>query len=397
MEIQRLLRTAKPEADESFMGYILRLTELNGYKSPSWLMSSVGLNHSLSRHSCSFISESSEPLKLLAGLSGITAPELAQLTYQLVNDYQHCSFFGVSIDRHCIRPGWPKICPECLRENAYCHRAWECALITVCHIHECMLLDECPNCGRPIMWSRGSVSRCSCKFDWREAPVKSVKEQELKVTRIIHYLCGLPCDEAISSTLAQHNLVPKLSLQAFISAIVFMAGQLQGLSVITCTGLLPVSRRKELHTFITQASYIFEDWPNSFYQFLREWSTQERNTSLAGQRLKSPLYRDFGKLYLGLYTILEDEQFDFIRDAFIDYLTEEWKGGGLSPSKKKAREPHVTGRYVSKGDTRRILKIDDLNVDKLIEAGELKTVVQSKGMKRLIFVDVQDIAKLKRS
>ncbi|MBC8121494.1 MAG: hypothetical protein H7Y22_06610 [Gemmatimonadaceae bacterium] len=33
-----LVRTANPEQDESFLGYILRLTQLKGYASPGWIL-----------------------------------------------------------------------------------------------------------------------------------------------------------------------------------------------------------------------------------------------------------------------------------------------------------------------------------------------------------------------
>lgn len=96
---------------------------------------------------------------------------------------------------------------------------------------------------------------------------------------------------------------------------------------------------------------------------------------------------------LGLYRILWKRQFDFIRDAFVDYLIEEWDGDNTLPP-KKFRELHIPGRYVSKADARRLLEIDDIGINQLIDTAQLKTVVRSKGMKRLIFVDVTDIANL---
>jgi hypothetical protein len=224
--------------------------------------------------------------------------------------------------------------------------------------------------------------------------VTPVREQELKLARIIYYLCGLPYGKDTSGLL-QQNPVLKLPLQNFIFAIVFMAGQLQGLSIITTRHLLPLGRNKDIHNLFTQAYYIFEDWPNYFYQFLRWWSTQERDSSLTSERLKSPLYKDFGKLYIGLYKILSDRQFDFIREAFIDYLTREWEGCNIpSTNRTKGRRRYRKSKYVSKADAIRLLEADNQGIDQLIEDGSLKTIVRSKGMKRLIFVDVADIAEL---
>ncbi len=39
---RRLLITAKPQPEESFTGYVLRLTELNLYEHPTWILELAG-------------------------------------------------------------------------------------------------------------------------------------------------------------------------------------------------------------------------------------------------------------------------------------------------------------------------------------------------------------------
>lgn len=38
----RLLITSHPKPDEGLLGYLVRLVELNGYESPSWILSLTG-------------------------------------------------------------------------------------------------------------------------------------------------------------------------------------------------------------------------------------------------------------------------------------------------------------------------------------------------------------------
>jgi hypothetical protein len=152
---------------------------------------------------------------------------------------------------------------------------------------------------------------------------------------------------------------------------------------------------KGFHQLFTDAYYIFDDWPHHFYEFLNWWRTEERNIVYGYQRLQSVLFKDFGKLYTGLYKTLSVGQFDFIREAFIDYLVKEWKGCDLSSfarNKKMGKYPKT--KYVSKSDARRLLAADDESINHFIQTGRLKTEVRSKGMKRLIFIDVKDIATL---
>jgi hypothetical protein len=41
----KLLITPKPEKDEGFISYLLRLTEANGYDTPSWILSLSGIDY----------------------------------------------------------------------------------------------------------------------------------------------------------------------------------------------------------------------------------------------------------------------------------------------------------------------------------------------------------------
>lgn len=194
--------------------------------------------------------------------------------------------------------------------------------------------------------------------------------------------------------LSRQSPMLKLGLHDFIFAVVFIAGQILGLS-ITGNHLLPTGRNMELHKLLIEAYYVFEDWPNNFYQFLNWWRAQQRNSLPTTLRLKSVLYRDFGRLYIGLYKTLSSKQYNFIRDAFVDYLVEDWEGCEIPPFARKKKHAS-TVKYISKSYARLLLNIDELLVAQQMRIGMLKTTVRSKGKKRLIFVEMTDVAKLTR-
>jgi len=124
---------------------------------------------------------------------------------------------------------------------------------------------------------------------------------------------------------------------------------------------------------------------------------QERNVDPIRQRLKSALYRDFGKFYIGLYNKLTAGQFEFIKKSFIEYLNDMWDGGYISTlDSKKGITPQHKSKYISRIDARRLLEADDDQIYQLIGMGKVKTMVQSKGKKRLIFIDLADVSRLKR-
>jgi hypothetical protein len=168
------------------------------------------------------------------------------------------------------------------------------------------------------------------------------------------------------------------------------------MSLTTIKRLLPGRRNKDLHELFTKAYYVFEDWPHKYYQFLRQWNAQQRSSTFGYQRLHSVLYKNFGKLYAGLYDKLTLIQSRFLRDAFVNYLIEEWEGCDLSSFIKGEDTGKHKVKYVSKSDATRLLDSDDRWINYFIDTGQLKMKVRSKGMKRLIFIDVADIAKLVR-
>lgn len=87
--------------------------------------------------------------------------------------------------------------------------------------------------------------------------------------------------------------------------------------------------------------------------------------------------------------------FLLIRNAFVGYLLEEWEGYDLSLLiRKKSTGCGRKVKYISKSDARRLLDADDEWINHCILTGRLRTKMVSKGMKRLIFIDVADIAEL---
>src|SRR5438067_12671300 len=152
-----LLFSSAPMYDESFLGYLLRLTELNCLSTLSWLLQIAKIKKYL-QSKLSFAFNPTLDLLPLAQVTGVGEVELAALQYRPVSLSQqfvkNYLVFGLPVQQYMIRLRHPKICTACLREKSYTRRIWDLAPITTCVIHKCLLLDECPNCGKRISWAR---------------------------------------------------------------------------------------------------------------------------------------------------------------------------------------------------------------------------------------------------
>src|SRR5215217_3511649 len=135
----KLLITLKPEKDEGFISYLLRLTEANGYDTPSWILSLSGIDYMELQWKFTFVFSCSDAFKELAKLTGNAPSDLMGFLYfpapsknTTSDDY---NFYGAFLNRSIIRPHCAKVCIKCLDESGYCRRIWDCSLVTACPIH----------------------------------------------------------------------------------------------------------------------------------------------------------------------------------------------------------------------------------------------------------------------
>src|SRR5215217_6264195 len=77
----KLLITLKPEKDEGFISYLLRLTEANGYDTPSWILSLSGIDYMELQWKFTFVFSCSEGFKKFAKLTGNALSDLIELLY----------------------------------------------------------------------------------------------------------------------------------------------------------------------------------------------------------------------------------------------------------------------------------------------------------------------------
>lgn len=86
-------------------------------------------------------------------------------------------------------------------------------------------------------------------------------------SRRIYQLCNLlPFDHPSKE---RRNPLQRLALPDFVIVLTFIAGLESDISRATGRPSRSIELRNEdLHTYITQAYQVFENWPHNFHQFL---------------------------------------------------------------------------------------------------------------------------------
>ncbi|MBA1147834.1 TniQ family protein [Ectothiorhodospiraceae bacterium WFHF3C12] len=167
-----LPRTPGPQPREHFLGYALRLANTNGYRG-YW------------------------PIKDLIGLKGMTAMSairswlagtldfgpLGAATNRPKADLAMLLKAGFEHSHEHYRTTRPRLCPNCLAEEPFIREGWDFTPVTHCARHRTVLIDQCPNCDRPLTWARPHVHYCGCGFDLRSASAEPVDAASASLLR----------------------------------------------------------------------------------------------------------------------------------------------------------------------------------------------------------------------
>jgi hypothetical protein len=292
-----LLVRPRPAVGESPMSFLFRVAQANGYMSVSQLLG-------LMRR------DGAEPLALLFEQLGLPM-------------HAHHLLFGMapgrwSFERHHLgleasdfnwtRKRW---CSGCLQERPGVFLgAWSQKLACCCLTHACWLSDLCAACGAVQHWSDPSLDRCRCGARLSEAVGHVALPAELT---LVGALIGCTSWPSGRETCFAHLSMKELG--KLVRLIGRFGGELRPKKVGKTPNLDDLVVSKEL---LTSASHLFSHWPTNFFALLQR--TQE-------DRSRDPsLNRTFQPIYKVLYALLSGVEYQFMRDAFEDYLHEHWWG-----------------------------------------------------------------------
>ena len=128
----------------------------------------------------------------------------------------------------------------------------------------------------------------------------------------------------------------------------------------------------------------------NFHQFLRVQSKGKKRLNPHSGELDTALRREFGSFYERLYEDLREPQFDFMREAFAEFLTNRLR---FTPSRGRCLTlPSCDlDSYISVALARRLLKITHRAMSDLIQAGEIDFVIRNEGTALRYLIRLSDV------
>jgi hypothetical protein len=363
----RLLILPPPFKEESLGGYILRLIKENGYPNTSYIYRFINTNQRLANnpYKTDIIKTDLEQLSILLNLNkdvllSMLSPykDSNSSNYLLENEYQtntNSKFFSIN----------NRLCPHCLKEFGYIKKYWDIFFVTTCLVHNCQLVDQCPNCKKKIKYNRKSIFKCGCGFDFRDIEHNTMDASSHYVTKLILNLCGYSHEE-IDSPLS------RISLEEVVETFLLIIRQIYRQRYITS----PKVDINILHNYLIKTYQIFDNWPGSLYKILDNYDDNPEN--IFG-------IRSFGELYQlcfgGRHSHLK---IDIIRDAYKDYIETKWTNGHAFMLKNVSLEKGKF-EYVNLSRAADILNKTEESIKELLEKGELDGVIR-KGDKNNYYI-----------
>lgn len=261
----RLLIAPPPFPDENLLGYLVRLTDANGYDSQQDLLQLITGRPFYP----------AKPKKYYSFLEGENLQQFCYLTglHRAVIDQieKRRSLINKAADLISL-----KFCAECLKEKPYYRLVWDDFFYCACHKHKTILIDVCPACKEKFQWRSNRISYCQCGYDIRNSSRRAASDEAVSACNMISELCGLGFSDnkqVLSSEWNAKNLTE-------FGEVLTMMTEIRA-DVLDITPLYLATKNDLRHELISEAYKLMQFWPHKFNKFIlsQPHSTYEKMVS----------------------------------------------------------------------------------------------------------------------
>jgi hypothetical protein len=207
----------------------------------------------------------------------------------------------------------PKICPECLAEDGYCHDIWAYTAYTACTKHKLMLVDTNPVNGKQLSWYRGALDKFSINDSHPITSQLKASTNTIVLSRAMASLIeNRKLPKSTPAVLRDLNFPEALSLIHFIAHYQF---RLFHSTLFTPASLDNLS----VSQYYTEAWKTLKQWPKHFHFLLSQYI--DRPMSERGQ---SGINKHFRDIHERLHRQRGNKGIDLLRAAFDQYIDINW-------------------------------------------------------------------------
>ncbi|WP_158945314.1 helix-turn-helix domain-containing protein [Granulicella sp. S190] len=374
---QLLVRRPCPNRTESKLGYILKLSEKNGYVSPQAVLTRAGTK--FKRHN------TIDAMTKLAHIAGLTATELLSIvTHWGEPDRMFCRLMGQRIHSADLQFQQKKVCPECVKAKGFIEAHFDLAVMIACPVHGKLLLTHCSQCSAEIRWERPGLLKCHCGAALIQCDDSLVSPAVRELLDIVRRKALLLEPGADYSSGVPDAQLWKMNLQSLI----YLIGAL-GRRVV---GGRSAVKWNDYGRIVSGAAEILANWPHGFHDWLRELTADipdDVPLKLTTQPLRG-IYFSLG------YGVRPRSEAIFLRHALSAFVVNHL-GAGCHDREFRATKNEYVKRYIPVNGFAEMLGIDPRTAQQLIKRQRLPTVEIERARYKRTLVDLTKVTLLTRS
>jgi len=282
------------------------------------------------------------------------------------------AFYGQTVRADQFNYRRPRICPQCLGQRPVWWAVWDLGLVAACPFHRRLLVNQCPACGKKLVWRRPAVERCRCGTDLRTATAEVANADLVAMNAVIYRAAGFSLGAAVELQLAAYHFPPELGRLA-------LGPLLRLIRFVEFIGEKDRLRRKQRSfprtdlTTTVQAGQAttsaLRDWPRPLREVLRRMLPPGADNPAALKFSKI-----FGNFYRHLFRVLPRNEFGFLHDAFEEFVTEDWKGLIRGQHRYFTAATRRNSHWMTASEARRMARTSDERILDLVRLEEIEGI-----------------------
>lgn len=328
-----LMRTPAYSPLESPLHYILRLSEANGYSTPTVVMSLAAPDEDwrvLAKWNCTYIN------RLLPD-SQHTPPTF---TYRWPSSSRRCDLALLGkpmLSRH-INARHAGICPECVHDLGFAPAWCDTRFAIACPTHNRMLIFRCQACGKRLSLYRRGLCTCSCGASLSADTNQRPSTELIWLMALLRQKVEAQHEGTIATEDVERPLKPEdVELGTLCRIIEIIAKAEHRLSGGNGSWLLDVQHR----CLPLVAAFLYR-WPSGVDPFCSRWLKGMEPHSDGVPTLRSAFAWAFQKL-LHCRGARRHETL-FVVDAVLQYASSELPGRAIDVRARDLRQLSQEGR-----------------------------------------------------
>lgn len=282
--------------DESPLGYLIRLAELNEYDSYSWLFN---------------------PKANIRGKkSSITLYEyLSNTSWTKCNEDNSNLIKTNQLSKGCSMAGKIRFCPLCLNESGYIREHWQYRVSVVCSKHKVWLHDHCDKCKTDIASNKSKTRECKCGQELGNIEVTPAPSEAVMMQRFLEGAYSSDCEDAL--VLSANN---GLSFKERVEILGFFSRWLKDRQMTTSgvsRNLKEMKTARQCMSDVAEALFVGQTGFHNFLKRLNEISNLPSN-----KNYKIPV---FTKFYRAFYKNFNKTCFQPYKDYIETFINKYWQ------------------------------------------------------------------------